>query len=195
MANGSRKPRNYRLEYKARLARGRARGESLAQARGHARAIDISSSATSSPVDKESKLERALALMKLGYSQKKAAKFVGISAEKLRQYQQLNTTSTREGQRWVIIDQRPITLALATRGKIRNVTVLRTIGSEVGRYWVAVNKYLETNKPVHLQEFVGQGVRDQAGVFHPFETRPNVLRKLDSIGELAFVDIYRSTVQ
>jgi hypothetical protein len=34
-----------------------------------------------------------------------------------------------------------------------------------------------------------------SGAFHPFETRPNVLRKLDSIGELSFVDIYRQTAR
>jgi NAD(P)-dependent dehydrogenase (short-subunit alcohol dehydrogenase family) len=67
--------------------------------------------------------------------------------------------------------------------------------SDIRRRWTAVNLFLETNNPSHLAVFVGKGLGNSGGVFHPFETRPNVLRKLDSAGELSFVDIYRPTVQ
>jgi|HubBroStandDraft_6_1064221.scaffolds.fasta_scaffold1316961_2 hypothetical protein len=60
---------------------------------------------------------------------------------------------------------------------------------------VAINKFLETNDPAHLEPFVGLGLRDTRKRFWPFETRPNVLRKLDSAGELSFVELYRQTVQ
>ena len=39
---------------------------------------------------------------------------------------------------------------------------------------------METNDPSHLEPFVGLGLRDTRKRFWPFETRPNVLRKLDS---------------
>jgi hypothetical protein len=39
------------------------------------------------------------------------------------------------------------------------------------------------------------GLRDTRKRLWPFETRPNVLRKLDSPGELSFVELYRQTVQ
>ena len=76
-----------------------------------------------------------------------------------------------------------------------DVTVPHDATSDISRHWIAINLFVETNNPSHLAAFVGKGLRDSAGAFHPFETRPNVLRKLDSVGELSFVDIYRQTVQ
>jgi hypothetical protein len=84
---------------------------------------------------------------------------------------------------------------MATRGKMRGVTVPHDVSSDISRHWIAINLFLESNDPSHLAPFVGKGLRDASGAFHPFETRPNVLRKLDSVGELSFVDIYRQTVQ
>ena len=78
---------------------------------------------------------------------------------------------------------------MATRGKLRDVTVPRDTAGDIGRHWVAINKFLETNDLSHLGPFVGLELRDSQGRFHPFEGRPNVLRKLDSVGELSFVDI------
>jgi hypothetical protein len=46
-----------------------------------------------------------------------------------------------------------------------------------------------TNDLSQLEAFVGLEHRDSQGWFHPFEGRPNVLLKLDSVGELSFVDI------
>ena len=78
---------------------------------------------------------------------------------------------------------------MATRGKLRDVTVPRDTASDIGRHWVAINRLLETNDLSHLEAFVGLELRDSQGRFHPFGGRPNVLRKLDSVGELSFVDI------
>ena len=77
---------------------------------------------------------------------------------------------------------------------MRDVTVPHDAASDIGRHWVAINKFLESNDPSHLQPFVGLGLRDSKSKFHPFETRSNVLRRLDSANELSFVDIYRQTV-
>ena len=88
-----------------------------------------------------------------------------------------------------------MSVVMATRGKMRTVTVSHDAASDISRHWIAINLFLETNDPSHLAAFVGKGLRDSKGVFHPFETRPNVLRKLDSVGELSFVDIYRQTAQ
>ena len=44
-------------------------------------------------------------------------------------------------------------------------------------------------------KLVGLRLRGFQSQFWPFETRPNVLRKLDSAGELSFVEFYRQTVQ
>jgi hypothetical protein len=189
------KTRNYALDYLIRKARGLAAGKSLSQARGHARAIDIADQGESQPFKRSSPLENALKLMKQGVSQREAAKQVGVSPETLRRFQKLNTTSVKVGRRWVISDTRPVTVVMATRGKMRDVTVTHDASSDISRHWIAINLFLETNDSSHLAAFVGKGLRDSAGALHPFETRPNVLRKLDSIGELSFVDIYRQTVQ
>jgi hypothetical protein len=189
------KTRNYALEYLIRKARGVAAGKSLSQARGHARASDLADQGESRPFTRSSPLENALKLMRQGVSQREAAKQVGVSPETLRRFQRLNTTSVNVGRRWIISDTRPVTVVMATRGKMRDVTVTHDASSDISRHWIAINLFLETNDASHLGAFVGKGLRDTAGAFHPFETRPNVLRKLDSVGELSFVDIYRQTVQ
>jgi uncharacterized protein YoaH (UPF0181 family) len=195
MAAKSKRKRDFGAEYQARIARGLASGKSKSQARGHARAKDLPADSNMAYVDRRSPLEKALKLMRQGFSQKEAAKSVGVSAEKLRRYQQQNTTSRREGRRWIIFDARPVTVLMATRGKLHDVTVSRDAASDIGRHWVAVNKFLESNDASHLAPFVGLGLRDTRSKLWPFETRPNVLRKLDSAGELSFVDIYRQTAQ
>jgi hypothetical protein len=199
MASRSKRPRkrirNYVREYQIRIAQGLASGRSRSEARGHARATDLGESARPQPFDRSNVLENALKLMKQGVSQREAAKQAGVSPETLRRFQKLNTTSVKVGRRWVISDTRPVTVVMATRGKMRDVTVTHDASSDISRHWVAINLFLETNDPSHLAAFVGKGLRDSDGAFHPFETRPNVLRKLDSVGELSFVDIYRQTVQ
>jgi hypothetical protein len=195
MAPKSKRNRNYAKEYLIRIARGLAGGKSRAQARGHARATDLEETARRQPFDRSNALENALKLMKQGVSQREAANQVGVSPETLRRFQKQNTTSRKEGRRWIISDARPVTIVMATRGKMREVTVPHDATSTISHHWIAINLFLETNDPSHLADFVGKGLRDSDGAFHPFETRSNVLRKLDSVGELSFVDIYRQTVQ
>jgi hypothetical protein len=194
MATRSKRIRDFKQEYLARIARGLASGKSRSQARGHTRASDLPH-ASPLPFEKENTLEKALKLMKQGATQKEATKAAGVSAETLRRFQKQNTTSRREGRRWVIVDERPVTVVLATRGKLHDVTVTHDAASDFGRHWVAINRFLESNDPSHLEPFVGVGLRDTRKRFWPFETRPNVLRKLDSAGELSFVELYRQTVQ
>ena len=133
--------------------------------------------------------------MKQGVSQREAAKQVGVSPETLRRFQKLNTTSQREGRRWIIPDTVRSRSSWRRAAKCATSPSPTTLRSDISRHWIAINLFLETNDPSHLAAFVGKGLRDSEGAFHPFETRPNVLRKLDSVGELSFVDIYRQTVQ
>ena len=132
----------------------------------------------------------ALGRMKHGESQAAAAKAESVSVEKLRRYRLQNTASQRQGRAWIIFDSRPQTYWLATNGELKSLTLPRDAGSEVSASWRAVDKFLYSNHANHLQPFVGKGVRDTRDRFHQFETRPNVLRKLDSVGELDFLEIY-----
>ncbi len=49
---------------------------------------------------------------------------------------------------------------MATRGKMRDVTVPHDLSSDISRHWIAINLFLETNDPSHLAAFVGKGLRD-----------------------------------
>ena len=73
------------------------------------------SDASPQPFKRSEPLENALKLMKTGVSQKEAAKQAGVSAETLRRFQKANTTSHRQGRRWVISDTRPVSVVMATR--------------------------------------------------------------------------------
>ena len=195
MARHPRKPskparsRDYRAEYRARIARGVAAGKSRSAARGHSRAADLPR-LPPRPIDHTAPLERALVRMRRGESQSAAAKAEGVSVEKLRRHRALHTTSRRQGRRWIISDARPQAYWIATDGKMISVTLPHDAGSMVSGYWRAVDKFLETNRIDHLSAFAGDSVRDLDGHSHLLETRPNVLRKLDSIGELNFIEIY-----
>jgi len=79
---------------------------------------------------------------------------------------------------------------MVSRGKIGPVTVARDLGSEVSAHLHAINRFLDTNNRDHLLPFIGRGIRDLHGRFHQFEVDPNTLRRLDSIGELHFLEIY-----
>ena len=185
--------RDYRAEYQARVTKGVAAGRSRAAARGHARAADLPKPPPT-PIDRNDPREQALKLMRKGASQKQAAREVRISVEQLRRYQLLNTTSQRQAGRWVIFDLRPQSFWIATSGKMKSITLINDEGSEVGRYWSDVNKFLASNDPIYLEPYRGQGVRDVTSRFWPFEVGPNTLRKLDSIGELHFLEIYADVV-
>lgn len=183
------KPRNFREEYQRRLERGLKAGKSRSAARGHPRAADLPKPSPA-PIDQRSPLERALSRMRRGESQAAAAKATGVSVERLRRHRLLHTTSRREGRNWTVFDSRPQGYWIASDGKQYSVTLANNEGTDVSAYWRAVDKFLYSNDADYLDAFEGEGVTDLRGRFHRFETRPNVLRKLESIGELSFIEIY-----
>ena len=64
----------------------------------------------------------------------------------------------------------------------------------VGRFMGAVGEFVESNDPLVLEPFVGQGVTDASGKWVSFETRPNVLYRLDETEGDSFEDVYRILV-
>ena len=185
----SRKQRDYQAEYQRRISRGLATGKSRSAARGHSRAADLPKPAPSS-IDRDSALEQALKQMRRGLSQSDAAKVSGVSVEALRRHRLLNTQCLREGRKWVIFDSRPQAFWIASQGKFVAVTLANDEGSEVSAYWRAVDSFILTNEDEHLFPFEGDGVHDVKGRYHPYETRPNVLRKMEAVGDLNFIEIY-----
>lgn len=189
-----RQKRDYKKEYANRVKRGLAKGQSRAQARGHARADDVKKKKPTI-ADLNDPREKALKFMKYGATQKDAANQAGVSVERLRRYLKENTSAKRLGKKWVITDRRPVLMQIASRGKIRAIAVSYRSKSSVGQYWNVVNRFLETNDASYLVPFLDKRVRDTNGKYHPWETDPNTLRKLDSIGELNFIDIYSNVAQ
>lgn len=185
----SKTPRNYKFEYQRRVSRGLSQGKSRAASRGHPRAADLPKS-PHAPIDRDSPLERALGHMRRGLSQSAAAKLSGVSVEALRRFRLLHTQSQRYGRTWVIFDLRPQAFWLASLGEFIAVTLTNDEGSMVSAYWHAVDKFLGDNDPEHLFPFEGDGVYDTLGKYHPYETRPNVLRKMEAVGDLNFIEIY-----
>jgi hypothetical protein len=141
-------------------------------------------------MDRNSPFEKALRAMKQGSSLRVAAKEHRVSPELLRRHVKRHTTARYERRGWVIFDLRPQSFWIASRGELRQVVLAVDDASRLGSYWAAVQKFLANNDIDFLDPFIGDGVRDVNGRFHPFETGPNTLRKLDSIGELNFIDIY-----
>ncbi|MDP1912160.1 hypothetical protein [Brevundimonas sp.] len=185
----TRKQRDYRAEYQRRISRALATGKSRSAARGHPRAADLPKPEPSS-IDRTAAVERALGHMRRGLSQSAAAKVSGVSVEALRRHRLLHTQSLREGRRWVIFDLRPQSFWIASQGKVVAVTLTNDEGSLLSSYWRAVNRFLETNDDEHLFPFEGDGLYDVKGRYHPYETRPNVLRKMEAVDDLNFIEIY-----
>ena len=184
-----RKLRNYKEEYRRRIARGQAKGLNRSQARGHPRAADFPTG-NITPIGRTDRLERALKLMKAGFSQKKAAQAMHVSAERLRAFTRINTQATRQGRKWIIVDPRTETYWIATRGRRLAVTLTKDEGSKVGIYWNAVNRFLDTNDISFLESMKDKGVHDIKRKYYPLELGPNRLRRLDSVDELDFLEIY-----
>lgn len=181
--------RNYKLEYQRRITAGLSKGRSRSAARGHPRAADLPKPEQVA-IDRNSALERALGHMRRGLSQSAAAKVSSVSVEALRRHRLLHTQSLREGRKWVIFDSRPQAFWIASNGKFVAVTLANDEGSEVSAYWRAVDRFLDSNEDEHLFPFEGDGVHDVKGRYHPYETRPNVLRKMEAVGDLNFIEIY-----
>jgi hypothetical protein len=186
----AKRKRNYTREYRQRIARGNRLGLSRSAARGHARIGERPRPAgiSTNPHGPE---ETGLKMMKRGASLKEAAHANHISQERLRRYLHESTQATRAGKAWKIVDFRRFHLPIYSRGQIVEVWLSADEASKAGEYLSAVGRFLPTGDASLLKPFFGDGVRDTSGAFHPFETGPNTLYRLDSKGELSVPEIYK----
>jgi hypothetical protein len=181
--------RNHQAEYRRRLDRGRARGLTKSQARGHARAQEAGLKAKSGKTDP--RLERALRELRRTNNQVAAAKEAGVSPERFRRFLREHKLAERKGRVWEITDKRPRDMtAITTRGAVDLKLPDYETASLVGQHNAAVKTFLDTNDISDLQPFEGSIIKDASGRTHVLETRPNVIRRLDASGE-TFEQIYR----
>ena len=184
--------RDYKQEYAQRIQRGAQKGLSRSQSRGHPKAREPHASPRRAPPAYDRRLEHGLQLIRNQRTLTGAARDIGVSPERLRHYVAHTGIVEKQGRRWVVTeDRRTRQMLLFSAGQTLQVLVSLEAASLIGRYMAAVGRFLETNDPVHLQPFAGQSVVDVYGTAHPFETRPNVLYRLDATGGETFEQVYR----
>lgn len=182
--------RDYKAEYQRRIANAAKRGLSRSQARGHARAGE--KPIRTKRVKSDERLEAALKLLRQTNNQGRAAKEVGVSAERFRRFLRSNALAKRQGRKWVLTDNRNRRMTVITDGEAVELT-LRDFeqASLNGRHLSAVGAFLRTNDIDQLRPFEGQSVIDAAGQAHPLEVDPNALYRLAHAGSEVFHEVYR----
>lgn len=186
----SSRPRNFAAEYRLRIANAQKRGLSRSQARGHAR----SGEAPIRPklIKSDERLEAALKLLHKTGQQGRAAKEASVSPERFRRFLRENGLAERRGRTWLITDNRKREMTVITGGE---ALVLRLPGfgpsSRNGEHLNAVKKAINENQPEYLRPFGGEGIRDDKGQLHLFETDLNALYRLAHAGSEVFHDVYR----
>lgn len=182
--------RDYKGEYQRRIANAAKRGLSRSQARGHARSGERP--IRPKPIKSDDRLEAALKRLREIGNQGRAAKDVGVSAERLRRFVRENSLAERRGKRWHITDKRSRRMTVISRGEAREIT-LRDFdqASLNGKHLAAVGAFLRTNDIDLLSPFDGQAVIDAKGKAHPLETDPNALYRLAHAGGEVFHEVYR----
>jgi hypothetical protein len=185
--------RNFKEEYARRIARGLARGLSRSQARGHPKPKETKASAKKPVSSYDPRLEQGLKSLRQGQSLSSSAKSISVSPKRLRRYVLNTGVVEKRGRRWVVRnDRRRRQIPLYSDGKLITVIVRGyEAAASIGRYMAAVKQFLATNDIEHLAPFVGEAVTDTARKVHLFETRPNVLHRLNAVGSESFEQIYR----
>ena len=167
--------RDYRAEYRRRIARAAAKGISRSQARGHPKPREAAVAPRHPPKPiEDDRLQLAFKVLRQERSLSAAARAAKISPERLRHVATERDIIERQGRRWVVRQQLPRRMLLFSDGRALQVVVGDfASASKVGRFMSAVSAFLRTNNPAGLREFEGVSVTDVAGKTHPFETRPN----------------------
>jgi hypothetical protein len=166
---------------------------SLSQVRGHPRAGENPLSSKAPQYRYDANLEEGVKAVRKGQPLSAAARHLGVSPEKFRRYLKNADIAEKVRGRWAITkDQRSREELLFSRGKAIHVIVPDyAAAAKVGLYMHAVQQYLRTHMLGWLKELEGDGVTDILGKYHPFETRPNVLHRLDATGTETFEDVYQ----
>ncbi len=192
--------RDYSAEYARRIARVLRLGLSRSQARGHPRIGEPYVSGMEVPAW-DRRLETGVRLMRRrGYSAEEAVAEISepgrkVSAERLRRYLAETGAGEKRGGRWFVKeeDRRPRIVPTFSKGKQIEVSVASYAEArKAGQFMSAVGWALNTNDPSYLEPFIGEGLTDVKGIFHPFETRMNTLYRLNEEGpEDVWILIYR----
>jgi len=183
--------RDYKAEYRRRIAIATARGLSRSQGRGHAR-LGEAPVRPRAVFAHDGRLEVALKELRRIGNQASAAKSVSISPERFRRFLRENVAIEGRGRSLKIRDDRQREMSVISKGEIRQ-RVLRDFdqASLNGEYLNAVKAFLSSNDIELLAPFAGRAVIDTKDKAHSLETNPNTLHRLAAAGSEVFTDIYR----
>ena len=137
------------------------------------------------------RLERGLRILSETNDITTAARAIRVSPERFKQAAKREGAIRRRRGRWNVVRRLRRQMPIFTDGKQLAITVHSKAASVIARYNSAVGKFLGTNKPDILAEFVGRSVKDISGKIYTFETDPNALYRLSSAGGEPFEEIYR----
>lgn len=184
--------RDYQAEYNRRIIKALDRGLSRSQGRGHPKASETYASKLTTPrYDK--RLEEAVRVFRIKESIKAAARAAHVSNDRLLRYLLEKKLVEKQKQRWKPLpDNRHRRVQIYSRGRIDIFWVPGyDEAAKAGRSYEAVGEFLDSNDPAHLEPFIGDYVTDINGKRHYFETRPNVLYRIDAEGPEPFEDVYQ----
>jgi len=100
------------------------------------------------------------------------------------------------GRKWIFLkDTRVRETPFYTNGEFRWVSLRGFAAASKARLYMAdTERFFRTNNLAFLDKWKGAGVEDADGRWVPFETRPNILYRLNSVEKEPFEQIYRIVI-
>jgi len=184
--------RDYKSEYRRRIAAGVAKGLSRSQARGHPRGSDTAPSQR--PITTNKALEPGLKLLRQGHSLSEAARLQHVSRERLSTYVKRVAGAQWFNGKWAINDDRRRLVLFIENGLARRVMVKGYEPARLaGEHWEDAHRVLgePENAEAFIRKWEGRSVRDTAGRWHTFTTDLNEIYRAAHANDVSFEQIYR----
>jgi hypothetical protein len=182
--------RNYKAEYQRRVDRGRAKGLSRSQSRGHPKAKE-KNVRKPRPIS-DASFQISLKALRSGKTLAEAAREIRVSPERLRNQAQAKGIIRQRGRKWVVRNDLPRRMLTYSQGEAVVIILAKlSQASKVGSYMAAVRSFLRSNDAARLEPYIKKSVTDSRGKKYVFETNPNTLYRLAAGGGDTFEQVYR----